>query len=92
MLQLFLTEVPPAVQSIRKAFQEHDLDRVRAMAHRIKPTLDHLCIGSLRCEVRELEQMAKEGRNGVRMDTLIRQVETVIAQVATDIAANLQAT
>lgn len=84
MLQLFLDEVPAAVQSIRQAYTGHDLKKVQAVAHRIKPALDNLCIGSLKQEIRDLEQMAKEGKNGTRMEGLIQKLEDVIGRVAAD--------
>jgi PAS domain S-box-containing protein len=85
MLQLFLMEVPAAVQCIRQAFSGHDLKKVQAVAHRIKPALDNLCIQSLTTEIRELEQMAKEGKNPSRMEAIIKQLEEVIGLVAEDI-------
>lgn len=84
MLQLFLDEVPAAVQSIRQAYTGHDLKKVQAVAHRIKPALDNLCIGSLKQEIRDLEQMAKEGKNGTRMEGLIQKLEDVIGRVTAD--------
>jgi HPt (histidine-containing phosphotransfer) domain-containing protein len=85
MLQLFLTEVPAAVQCIRQAYSGHDLKKVQAVAHRIKPALDNLCIRSLTSEIRELEQMAREGKCPPRMEAIIQQLEEVISLVADDI-------
>jgi PAS domain S-box-containing protein len=85
MLQLFLTEVPAAIQCIRQAYSGHDLKKVQAVAHRIKPALDNLCIRSLTSEIRELEQMAREGKCPPRMEAIIQQLEEVISLVADDI-------
>jgi PAS domain S-box-containing protein len=85
MLRLFLAEIPAAVQDIREAYEGHDLKKVQALAHRIKPALDNLCIQSLTNEIRELEQMAKEGNDLPRMEAIIQQLEEVIGLVAEEI-------
>jgi PAS domain S-box-containing protein len=85
MLQLFLQEVPSAVQCIARAYKDHDFATMKACAHRIKPILGNLCIVSLKDEIKEIELAAKESRLPSELGQLIHKLESVIALVATDV-------
>lgn len=91
MLSLFLEQVPPAVKEIRASFSADNLEQVQALSHRLKPTLDNLCVEELRNEIRELEQLAKDRERNERMDELIGLLEDVIGSVAESIQEDLSA-
>lgn len=85
MLSLFISEVPATIQSISNAYKTHDFATVKAMAHRVKPVLDSLCIDSLRDDIRAIEQATEADMPSSRMEEMIRKLEQVIAIVVADL-------
>ena len=55
MLQLFISETGPALIKINEAYDAGDLKTVKYYAHRMKPSISNLGIGSIKKEVLEIE-------------------------------------
>ncbi|MBL7749459.1 MAG: response regulator, partial [Chitinophagaceae bacterium] len=60
MVRLFIDHIPPSVVEIERAAKESRFDTVRAVAHKIKPTIDNMGISSLYNVVREIEKYAED--------------------------------
>ncbi|HTJ15078.1 MAG TPA: hypothetical protein VL547_23740 [Dinghuibacter sp.] len=82
-LGLFLESVPPAVAEIQSAYVAGDLARVRALAHRIKPSILELEIRSLAATIAEIEA-------GVGLPGNIERLCSVMAVVVRQMREELQ--
>ena len=88
MAELFVTNTPVSVVGLRKALAEADWDSVRALAHKMKPSLDMMGVESLKGEVREIERLAavRERLSEVSEMTehLCRTLEAVVTAIKKD--------
>lgn len=85
MLTLFIENTPAAISDIKKAYDENDLTKVAAIAHRLKPSIDSLEILSIKNEIRELEKLAKTNDQYGRMEELIEILENVTNKVVEEL-------
>jgi PAS domain S-box-containing protein len=85
MLNLFIENTPAAINEIKQAYENNDMERVAAIAHRLKPSIDNLEINSIKSEIRELEKIAKTNDQPVRMEELIIQIESVTNKVVEEL-------
>lgn len=90
MVNLFIDQIPLSLSEIDNGLQTGDLDKVKAVAHRIKPSIDNLGIGSLKTVVRQVEMIAGEKQDSPELHALIKQMnntlERVIVQLKTELA------
>jgi len=85
MVNLFIKEAASSVSQIKIAFQDGDFSKVKAIAHRIKPSIDNMGISSLKNDIREIEKHAEIYLSSKQLDTLITKLETKIALVINDL-------
>ena len=83
MVQLFLEHVPVAVDDIRKAGMNGDLTVIRALTHKIRPTIDNMGISALKEDLKVLEGLAGTGENIPRIHQLINRLDNIIGRVVT---------
>lgn len=81
MILLFCDQTPAAVKEIQQAYAGKDYKKIKAVAHRIKPSIDNMGIESLRNEIRRLEVLAADNPETEEIGTLIEQLNTVVNQV-----------
>lgn len=87
MLQLFVKEVPESIEKIKSAYQTHDFQAVKYIAHRIRPSIVNLEISEVKDEILEIEEAAASGRKTERLETLIGKVDSMILRVVDIIKA-----
>ncbi|NOT50486.1 MAG: PAS domain S-box protein [Chitinophagaceae bacterium] len=83
MVQLFIDQTPRSVIEIERAAKENRFDTVRAVAHKIKPTIDNMGIGSLYTVVREIEKYAEDTGSGEALFSNIAMLKEIIDEVIT---------
>lgn len=81
MISLFTDQAPASVSEIKTALEENDLPRIRAIAHRIKPSLDNMGINSFHNGIRELEKLAQEGGPIAEIARLVDEMDHIISEV-----------
>lgn len=81
MITLFITQAPSSVSEIKEAYAENDFERVKKIAHRLKPSIDNLGIISLKHEIRSIEKNAETLKTSKELEQLISNLETVINEV-----------
>ncbi len=81
MIKLFSDQAPSSVKEIREAYGQKDLEKVKAVAHRLKPSIDNMGIHSLTKEIRQIETLALSGDQEQELPGLIEQLETVLVEV-----------
>ncbi|MFC2102138.1 PAS domain S-box protein [Bacteroidota bacterium] len=86
MLMMFVEDIPEAVKEIQDAWVDGNIETVRAIAHRIKPTIDNLSIDSLKEDIRKIESLASAGEKNEILDGLVKKLSDVIAQVTKNIS------
>ncbi|MEO8403165.1 MAG: PAS domain S-box protein [Chitinophagaceae bacterium] len=88
MSALFIAQTPASVKEIRAAYDRNDFDTIRSVAHRIRPGIDNMGIGSLYQDVRDIEILASNEPNSSRLDGLITRLEEVINIVVIQLESN----
>ncbi len=88
MISLFTDQAPASVNEIKAALEQNDLPRIRAIAHRIKPSLDNMGINSFHNGIRELEKLAQEGGPIAEIARLVDEMDQVISEVLRQLKEN----
>lgn len=88
MINTFQTSVLESIDQAMKAFQEDDFDRVRKLAHKIKPSIKMLKIHEISEEVIEIERQILEQKKSKRMVYLMDHLDQVLHWVAQDMKSN----
>jgi signal transduction histidine kinase/CheY-like chemotaxis protein/HPt (histidine-containing phosphotransfer) domain-containing protein len=91
MKQLFIQQANKSIQEFSEAYAADDFDRIKKIAHRIKPTIDSMCIEGLKKEIREIESSAMHYGKSEKLSALLKHFETVITQVIGHITPTLSA-
>jgi HPt (histidine-containing phosphotransfer) domain-containing protein len=74
MTQLFIQQMPVAVLDIRNSFGNKDFSKMKDTAHRIKPTLENLCVDSLYHTIRNIEGFSNQETGKLANDILLLEV------------------
>ena len=59
ILQLFIQQTPPDIESLVTYIQQEDWEKAYKQAHHIKPTLAYVGANDMRGELQEIETLAK---------------------------------
>jgi PAS domain S-box-containing protein len=78
MAQLFYQQVPISVSDMKNAYKNDDLEKMGAIAHKIKPSIDNLYITSLKQTIRDIEKAGKEKSNTSELADKIELVSNTI--------------
>ncbi len=79
MVKLFVDEAPLTIKKITDSLNNNDFETVRALSHRLKPSISNLGIKSLIQTVRDIEIQAKENPKGATLKSNIVKLEAGIA-------------
>ncbi|MDE3253607.1 MAG: response regulator, partial [Bacteroidota bacterium] len=89
MKHLFIQQANKSMEEFREAYAADDFDRIKQIAHRIKPTIDSMCIEALKKEIREIESSAVEYGKSEKLSALLKHFDTVIMQVIDHLTGTL---
>ena len=85
MIGIFSEQAPQMVNEMITACKGDDYERIAVIAHKIKPSIDNLCIRSLTQLIREIEKAAIGGKSKeevlAMLDRMVEIVEEVIGQM-----------
>ncbi|MEI6947135.1 PAS domain S-box protein [Paraflavisolibacter sp. H34] len=81
MQEVFIREVPATLTGLREAYLQDDLKQVKALAHRIKPSVDNMGIVALKGDLRRVEELAQEGSKGGELEMLLLKLERILSSV-----------
>ncbi|GAB2557179.1 PAS domain S-box protein [Spirosoma aerophilum] len=84
MISLFCSETPAVASQIRTAYEAEDFEKVKYLAHRIKPSIESLGIYQQKEAIRQIEHLAKEGQKSTELAGLILAFEKTIGEVVAD--------
>jgi CheY-like chemotaxis protein len=85
MIELFIETTPVSIIDMKTAYSNKDFDKLKKIAHRIKPAIDNLEISGIKNEVREIEMNAETYQTSEKLEILISKVEQVIDEVVTNL-------
>ena len=85
MILLFIDQTPKSVLELKAAYAVGDYDKIKALAHRMKPSIDTMGIAILRNEIRDIEKNAANYKASERLNGLITKVADVIEEVINDL-------
>lgn len=91
MLGIFLLLIPSVAGEIREAYYAMDLDLVRKLSHRIKPSILELDIRSIKGTIAEIEKEASRGEPSPALEVHIEYLYTIMQQVKEQIQEELAA-
>lgn len=85
MVNIFCEQTPLMLRDIEAANLIHDLDRIRKIAHQMKPSIDNLNIVSIKQLVRDIENNTVDDLDSpawaAKLETLKRTLLNVIANL-----------
>lgn len=84
MLNVFIEDLPHAVNEIKSAYQARDFKTIKAVAHRVKPVLNFYAVQSLVHHIPNMEALAEQEDGGEEMQQMINKMEAVIAVIVED--------
>ncbi len=87
MVDLFCLETPAVATQISEAYERGDVDEVKHLAHRIKPSIDTLGIYSQKEAIRKIEHLAATEGKSTELKTLIINFEKTILEVVSHMQA-----
>lgn len=87
MTLLFIQQMPVAVLDIRNSFGNKDFRKMRDTAHRIKPTLENLCVDSLYETIRNIESFNNQETGKLANDIL--QLEKTMGAIIIELKREL---
>ena len=91
MLEIFIENIPPVIDSMNGFFRNGDLEMMSALAHKIKPTLDGSGIQSLRDTIRNIELYKEKKRTREQLAADLSHLGLVISRVVDAFRAEISA-
>lgn len=81
MVDLFKQEIPKAITQINEMLDKEDYDRIRALVHRVKPSIKMMCVTSIEHDVQQLESLAGNKSDLEKIPELVNKISTVCNRV-----------
>ncbi len=78
MLNLFIDQTPQLFREMYAAFKEGSFLVVRALAHKVKPSIDNMGINSLYSLVKDIEKIAGDGSAVDQLEKMIIQAMALL--------------
>lgn len=86
MLIKFVEISPKLLEEINTSFNNHELEKVRKIAHEIKPTIDILNIYGLKADIRLIEKDSLDENKMDELRQLITNLNNIYTEVLNEIA------
>lgn len=81
MVNLFITQTPLHLDTIEESYRKGDYKLMAAIAHKLKPSIDNIGIVSLKDTIRDIEKLAKEGRDTDLIPGLLAKLSKTMSHV-----------
>jgi CheY-like chemotaxis protein len=81
MIVMFIEQSPVALHNIKIALEGNDMEAVKKIAHKVKPTFDNFCNVSLMQNIRIVESLASQKAAAEDFNNYILQMEEVLEEV-----------
>ena len=81
VVSLFIKTAPESVSAMKKALEQNDFEKVKSVAHSLKPSIDSLGIAGMKTKIREIESFAFAHEPTDHLHKLIEESDEIIASV-----------
>jgi HPt (histidine-containing phosphotransfer) domain-containing protein len=81
MIGIFLETAPALIEKLGQHIQDNNFNGIKAMAHQLKTTINTMGIASLKTEIKEIENYAKQKTGTEQITILYKKLEYTMAQV-----------
>jgi HPt (histidine-containing phosphotransfer) domain-containing protein len=81
MVQLFLNDIPPAIEEIKQAYKMLDFITLKKIAHRIKPVLAMYSIVKIENDIEMIENAGIEEKITPELESKINNLSSIIDNV-----------
>jgi PAS domain S-box-containing protein len=81
MLAIFCEQTPQMMQEMQQAFTANELEKMGALAHKIKPSIDNLAIYSLKQVIRDIEAVGKGKLSLANLPEMLQLCNDVVIKV-----------
>ncbi len=81
IISMFIKAAPASVTEMKTALQKNDVEKVKAVAHRLKPGIDSLGIATLGTRIREIEAFSGSEASTAALQKLIEESGEIISSV-----------
>lgn len=82
LAKIFIDTVPPTSKEMSEACQNKKWEQVGKLAHKLKSTIDTMCINSLKDDIRLIEKNGKDQKNLNDIPGLVEKTDNIIKKVA----------
>jgi PAS domain S-box-containing protein len=88
--KIFIDTVPPTSKEMVSACEKKNWEQVGKLAHKLKSTIDTMCINSLKDDIRLIEKNGKDKTNIDAMPGLVEKADQVITKVTEQLKAEFK--
>lgn len=81
MVNTFCEQTPPAVHEMKECYNSGNLTRMKALAHKIKPSIDNLHINPLKQTIRDIENFDAEKTGDTNIVDYLNKTDMIITKV-----------
>lgn len=85
MIDVFIEQAALSVDQMKTAFEKGDAAAIKKVAHRLKPSIDNLCIDILKTTTREIEANAEILFANKGLQPKLAHMESVLAKIITQL-------
>lgn len=82
LIHIFVDTIPPVAQEMKQAFHENNGELLSELAHKLKSTIDTLCISSIQEDIRTIEKTAKTTNDISSLKDLVEKVDVTLKKVS----------
>jgi HPt (histidine-containing phosphotransfer) domain-containing protein len=90
MIQLFIDETPKSIEEIKESCKNGDYAKVKAIAHRVKPSIDMLCTDVLKDQIREVEKSAELLKASEYINNQIFKLDNLVGEVISSLKKTIK--
>ncbi|MFT5902293.1 MAG: HPt (histidine-containing phosphotransfer) domain-containing protein, partial [Bacteroidia bacterium] len=85
---LFVDSAIKSTLELEIAMEKGNIDTIRKLAHKLKPSLDNLGIDSIHVEIRKLESFEPNTQSNKQLVALVNKVSNTLVQTSEAIIQN----
>ncbi len=90
MLKIFIDQTPPALERLEKAINRKDWTSVRAIAHKIKPSVTFIGLKEIEKDVPALENYAEAKSNLNLVPSLYKKINKVCTEAVVELEEEIE--
>jgi hypothetical protein len=83
MIGIFKKSAPDSIHEMRSALGKGDLETIRAIAHKLKPSIDNLSINPMKTKIREIEAYP-DTKDVALLEQMINESEEIFGRVVAE--------